>query len=75
MGTAIDRLRAAGARMLVAEEGAAGPGRLPLARSTHPLIDPLALLLSFYRLAEQVARARGHDPDRPSRLRKVTETL
>jgi hypothetical protein len=30
---------------------------------------------SFYRCAEETARLRGRDPDRPRMLRKVTETL
>jgi glucosamine--fructose-6-phosphate aminotransferase (isomerizing) len=33
------------------------------------------MLLTFYGVAERVARARGHDPDSPSKLRKVTETM
>ena len=74
MGEAISRLRSAGADLLVAEEGAAGPGRLPFTSSGHPLLDPLAMLLSFYSLVERVARIRGLDPDHPSRLRKVTQT-
>jgi glucosamine--fructose-6-phosphate aminotransferase (isomerizing) len=74
MGEAIARLEGTGADLFVAEEGEASPGRLPFTASGHPLLDPLAMLLSFYSLAEQIARARGLDPDRPSRLRKVTET-
>lgn len=74
MGEAIARLRGAGAALFAAEEGPARPGRLPFTPSGHPLLDPLAMLLSDYALAEQVARMRGLDPDRPSRLRKVTET-
>ena len=46
-----------------------------MAHSLHPLLDPLVMAVSFYALAEQVARARGQDPDRPSRLKKVTETV
>jgi glucosamine--fructose-6-phosphate aminotransferase (isomerizing) len=71
---AIARLEGTGAEVFVSEEGPPRPGRLPLSASGHPLLDPLAMLLSFYGLAEQVARARGLDPDRPSRLRKVTQT-
>jgi glucosamine--fructose-6-phosphate aminotransferase (isomerizing) len=74
MGDAAARLESIGARVFVAEAGAPQPGRLPSCPSSHPLLDPLAMLLSFYALIEQVARARGHDPDRPSRLKKVTET-
>jgi glucosamine--fructose-6-phosphate aminotransferase (isomerizing) len=33
------------------------------------------MIASFYACAEQAARARGRDPDRPRLLRKVTETL
>jgi glucosamine--fructose-6-phosphate aminotransferase (isomerizing) len=75
MGEAIARMSAAGAKLLVAEEGEPRPDRLPVVASGHPLLDPLLMLIGFYGLAEQLARARGHDPDRPSRLRKVTETL
>ncbi|CAM5770200.1 glucosamine--fructose-6-phosphate aminotransferase [Labrys miyagiensis] len=70
MGEAIDRMRGAGANVFVA-----GGGGLPFRSSGHALLDPLAMLVSFYGLAEKVARGRGHDPDRPSRLRKVTETI
>src|SRR5487761_2476771 len=35
---------------------------------------PLSLALSFYRLADALAAARGLDPDRPPFLRKITET-
>jgi len=75
MGEATRRLSATGARLFVAEAGSAMKGRLAVTPSAHPLLDPLAMLLSFYGLSEQVARARGHDPDKPSRLRKVTETV
>lgn len=75
MGAAVERLRAAGGRVFVVEAGPRQPGRLPVTPSLHPLLDPLVMALAFYALAEQVARARGQDPDRPSRLNKVTETL
>ncbi len=75
MGEAISRLENAGAKVFVAENGEARAGRLPMTCSASPLLDPLVMLLSFYALTERLARARGHDPDRPSRLRKVTETL
>ena len=55
---------------------AARPGAvaLPLAAGLHPFAAPIALVQSFYPLAERVARARGRDPDRPPHLSKVTET-
>ena len=75
MGGTTRRLAELGARLWIAEDGPPAPGRLPTVSAGHPLLDPLPMLLSFYGLAERTARARGHDPDRPSRLRKVTETV
>ncbi|WP_062015722.1 SIS domain-containing protein [Aureimonas sp. AU4] len=73
-GQAVERLRQAGGRVLVAEAGE-GRDTLPVTASAHPLLDPLVMLLSFYDLAERVSRARGHDPDRPAHLAKVTRTV
>ena len=59
---------------------AAGPAAraatlpLPGGGELHPFAQPIALIQSFYPLAEALARARGRDPDRPPHLRKVTET-
>jgi len=47
---------------------------LPAARTGHPLLDPLPLAVSFYLMAEGLARRRGLDPDSPPHLKKVTET-
>lgn len=41
----------------------------------HPILQPIAFILSFYRMACGLAVARGIDPDRPPHLRKVTETF
>ena len=35
----------------------------------------IALIVSFYAMVEQVARARGVNPDVPRHLKKVTETV
>lgn len=52
-----------------------GPGlRLPTLEA-HPAVQPLLLVQSFYRLANALAVARGHDPDHPPHLAKVTETV
>jgi glucosamine--fructose-6-phosphate aminotransferase (isomerizing) len=75
MGETIARLTAVGAKVFTAEAGPAAASRLPVAATGHPFLDPLAMLTAFYGLAEKVARARGHDPDRPTQLRKVTETV
>jgi glucosamine--fructose-6-phosphate aminotransferase (isomerizing) len=53
---------------------ARGGGALPVA-ATHPAIEPLLMLQSFYRLANAVSLARGLDPDRPPHLSKVTRTI
>ncbi|MEH3048097.1 SIS domain-containing protein [Sphingomonas adhaesiva] len=63
---------ARGAIVRLADAG--GGGDLP-ARATHPAIEPLLMLQSFYRLTNAVALARGLDPDRPPHLSKVTRTL
>ena len=47
---------------------------LPAIDNLHPLIDPMAKILSFYSFAEQLSRARGFDPDKPPFLQKVTTT-
>ena len=76
MRGSIDRLRALKGRVFeVSVDGAGGPDHLAAAATGHPALDPLAMLLSFYAFAERLSRARGHDPDRPSHLRKVTETI
>jgi glucosamine--fructose-6-phosphate aminotransferase (isomerizing) len=41
----------------------------------HPLLDPIVAIQAFYPLAAALAAARGHDPDRPRGLQKVTRTL
>jgi glucosamine--fructose-6-phosphate aminotransferase (isomerizing) len=40
-----------------------------------PLLQPILLIQSFYRLSNTLAVARGRDPDRPPHLAKVTETI
>lgn len=56
--------------------GVQAPGAVVLpSLAAHPVIEPLLLAQSFYRLANQLAHARGHDPDRPPHLNKVTQTL
>lgn len=48
---------------------------LPVARTGHPLTDPIALITSFYVLVEQIASGMGKNPDAPRHLNKVTETV
>lgn len=58
---------------------AAQPGRAatnrPRPADPMPVLAAMADLLSFYRLADTLARARGRDPDHPPFLSKVTRTL
>jgi glutamine---fructose-6-phosphate transaminase (isomerizing) len=41
----------------------------------NPILEPVLLIQSFYRLVDQLAQLRGIDPDRPAHLSKVTRTL
>jgi glucosamine--fructose-6-phosphate aminotransferase (isomerizing) len=51
------------------------PGVCRLAApSAHPALEPIAFVQSFYRMACELAVARGFDPDHPPHLSKVTET-
>ena len=42
---------------------------------SHPALQPLLMIQSFYRLANALSLERGCDPDRPPYLSKVTETV
>jgi glutamine---fructose-6-phosphate transaminase (isomerizing) len=72
---ALDRLVSSGAKVFTSSALALPGVRLPVTATGHGLTDPIAMIQSFYGLAERIARLRGHDPDRPVRLRKVTETM
>jgi glucosamine--fructose-6-phosphate aminotransferase (isomerizing) len=66
----------AGRDVPVLGAGVGGRGAIELPTlPAHPAIQPLLLVQSFYRLAATLSVARGHDPDRPPHLRKVTRTL
>ena len=63
-----------GAVVMTAGFSAEGTLYLPT-ETTHPVLEPLLMIQSFYRMAAGLAVARGFDPDRPPHLKKVTETL
>src|SRR4029079_10546030 len=63
-----------GARVLIAGAEAASAISLPTI-AVHPVIEPLLTIQSFYRMANELALARGLDPDCPPHLHKVTETV
>jgi glucosamine--fructose-6-phosphate aminotransferase (isomerizing) len=63
-----------GADVWLAEDGPSEPGRLPVVES-HPALQPILMVQSFYRLANAVSLARGRNPDVPPHLNKITETV
>lgn len=65
---------ARGGDVLLAGAGETGAGVLP-ALAAHPVIEPILMIQSFYRMANALSVARGYDPDSPPHLNKVTETL
>jgi glucosamine--fructose-6-phosphate aminotransferase (isomerizing) len=72
----------AGTRALVAEFRkrtqawlAAADGDLPLVPAPRPECAPLLAVQSFYRAINALALRRGHHPDLPPHLNKVTETV
>jgi glucosamine--fructose-6-phosphate aminotransferase (isomerizing) len=48
---------------------------LPLPKSLHPICDPLMAIQAFYLMIAKLALARGFNPDQPSNLQKITETV
>jgi len=56
--------------------GLAPPGAHALPTiAADPAIEPMLLACAAYRLIVALSIARGHDPDVPPHLRKVTETV
>jgi glucosamine--fructose-6-phosphate aminotransferase (isomerizing) len=76
---AIDRLRAAGAPVLLisgrAEDRARGVTAVTVPAAAHPLLQPLVAAQAAYPFLATLAAKRGRDPDRPPLLEKVTRTL
>ena len=48
---------------------------LPLPASPHPACTPILTVQAFYAAVNALSVARGHDPDMPPHLNKVTETV
>ncbi len=72
---AANRLAEQGAAVFLTSSKPSKATALPFVATSHPLTDPLALLVSFYAFVEGFARSRGLNPDEPPHLRKVTETI
>lgn len=49
--------------------------RLPTVADVPAVLAPLCFVQSFYAAVPQLAAARGHDPDAPPHLAKVTRTV
>ena len=43
--------------------------------SADPVLEPMLIVQSFYRMVNALALARGRNPDQPPYLNKVTETV
>jgi glucosamine--fructose-6-phosphate aminotransferase (isomerizing) len=67
------RLSAQGAAVMTA--GGGDPGSLPLPRAPHPVLAPILQIQAFYRMANALACDRGHNPDQPRYVQKVTHTV
>jgi glutamine---fructose-6-phosphate transaminase (isomerizing) len=67
------RLSAQGASVMMA--GGDDPGTLRVPRAPHPTLAPIVQIQAFYRMANALACERGHDPDRPRHVQKVTHTV
>ncbi len=66
----------AGITTITASPETTAPGHhIQLPKPLHPWLDPITTITAFYPLAEALARARGHDPDKPRGLKKVTSTV
>lgn len=63
------------ARVFVADPDAPDRQCLPVLDDLHPALAPICSIASFYLMANAIALLRGHDPDQPPHLKKVTETV
>src|SRR4051794_32031611 len=67
------RLAAQGAPVMMA--GGGDPGALPVPPAPHPALAPILQIQAFYRMANALACDRGHNPDEPRHVTKVTHTV
>ncbi|HET9048833.1 MAG TPA: SIS domain-containing protein [Chiayiivirga sp.] len=64
-----------GARVWCAAPGSEADIALPIVAAPHPICAPILAVQSFYRAANALSLRRGHHPDLPPHLNKVTETV
>ncbi|MCY4303162.1 MAG: SIS domain-containing protein [Aestuariivita sp.] len=48
---------------------------LPVTSTNNEILEPVLQVVAFYRFVENLSVAMGHNPDAPTGLRKVTETV
>ena len=72
---AVERLRQMGADVVTISTLDLPGVSVKVPATGHPATDALVFAFAWYKAIEAVARKRGHDPDRPANLRKVTETV
>ena len=70
----VEKLARAKATLLLAGIGHREACVLPVV-AADPAVEPMLTIQSFYRMVNALSLARGLDPDRPSHLNKVTETV
>lgn len=70
-----EEFRARGAPVWVSRPGASGAGMLPLPPTPHPACTPILTVQAFYGAVNALSLARGFNPDLPTHLNKVTETV
>ncbi|MDB2423202.1 SIS domain-containing protein [Paracoccaceae bacterium] len=75
IASVVDELTQKGAVTFISSDCAEYAKRLDFAKTSHPLTDPLALIVSFYAFIERLSVERGINPDLPRNLKKVTETV
>lgn len=69
-----EEMRLRGAKVLLAAPLGTAGANLPVVETASIDLDPISLIQSFYPMVEQLARARGRNPDEPRFLAKVTKT-
>jgi glucosamine--fructose-6-phosphate aminotransferase (isomerizing) len=70
-----DKLSEKGAPVFATSELCRKATRLPMAEAGHPLLDALLQIVPSYMFVEKLSRRRGRNPDKPTGLHKVTETV
>ena len=67
------KLVSTGSDVMIAGFAQEGAVALPTI-AAHPVLEPILMTQSFYRMVDALALARGLNPDRPPHLNKITET-